>query len=108
MSVDYCFRKAAQKQLSRCNKRNITSVLKALVKSHNGLKGKKSICLWVFWKNLKNLSKFTGKSPCWDPLIVKLQPVIAYERFLGQLYQKRNAYTETLSQALPVNFQKNG
>ena len=41
MSDDYCFRKAAQKQLSRCNKRNITSVLRAVIKSHNGLKGTK-------------------------------------------------------------------
>ena len=48
-----------------------------------------------------------GNSPCWGPFIEKLQPVIAYKRLLGQLYQKRDAYMETLSQALPVNFEKN-
>ena len=77
-----------------------------MVKSHNGLKGTKVFACGCSGRNLKNLSKFAGKSPCWDPFTVKLQPVIAYKRFLGQLYQKRNAYTETLSQALPVNLEK--
>ena len=34
------------------------------------------------------LSKLVGKNPCWGPFIVKLQPVIAYKRLRGQLYQK--------------------
>ena len=38
--------------------------------------------------------------------IVKLQPVIAYKRLLGQLHQKRDAYTETLTQILSVNFEE--
>ena len=38
--------------------------------------------------------------------IVKLQPVITCKRLLGQLYQKRDAYTETLTQILSVNFEK--
>ena len=38
--------------------------------------------------------------------IVKLQLVMAYKRLLGQLYQKRDAYTETLTQILSVNFEK--
>ena len=58
-------------------------------------------------RNLKNLSKFAGKSTWWDPFIVNLKPVIAHKRLLGQLYQKIDAYTETLPQALPVNFEKN-
>ena len=103
---DYYFRRAAQRQLSQCNSRNTATVLRAVVKSHNGLKGTKVFACGCSGRNLKNLSKFAGKSPCWDPFIVKLQPVIAYKRFLGQLYQKRNAYTETLSQALPVNLEK--
>ena len=43
---------------------------------------------------------------CWGPFILKLLPAIAYKRLLGQLYQKRNAYTETLTQVLSVNFSK--
>ena len=41
---------------------------------------------------------------CWGPFILKLQPAIASKRLLGQFYQKRNAFTETLTQALSVNF----
>ena len=84
-----------------------TLQLQAVVKSHNGLKGAKVFSCGCSGRNLKNLSKFAGKSRCWGPFIVKLQPVIAYKRLLGQLYQKRDAYMETLSQALPVNFEKN-
>ena len=94
-------------QLSQCNRRNTATVLRAVVKSHNGLKGTKVFACGCSGRNLKNLSKFAGKSPCWGPFIVKLQPVIAYKRLIGQLYQKRDAYMETLSQALPVNFEKN-
>ena len=107
MSNDYCFRRAAQKQLSQCNRRITATVLRAVVKSHNGLKGTKVFACGCSGRNLKNLSKFAGKSPCWGPFIVKLQPVIAYKRLLGQLYQKRDAYTETLTQILSVNFEKN-
>ena len=38
--------------------------------------------------------------------IAKLQPVMAYKRLVGQLYQKRDAYTETLTQIVSVNFEK--
>ena len=100
MSDDYCFRRAAQRQLSQCNRRNTATVLRAVVKSHNGLKGTKVFACGCSGRNLKNLSKFAGKSPCWGPFIVKLQPVIAYKRLLGQLYEKRDAYTETLTQIL--------
>ena len=39
--------------------------------------------------------------------IVKLQHVMSYKRLLGQLYQKRDAYMETLTQLPSVNFEKN-
>ena len=106
MSDYYCFRRAAQGQLSQCNRRNTATDLRAVEKSHNGLKGTKVFACGCSGRNLKNLSKFAGKSPCWGPFIVKLQPVIAYKRLLGQLYQKRDAYTETLTQILSVNFEK--
>ena len=32
---------------------------------------------------------------------------MAYKRLLGQLYQERDAYTETLTQLLSVNFEEN-
>ena len=74
-------------------------------KSHNGVKGTKVFAYGSSGRNLKNLSRFAGKNPCWGPFIVKLQAVIAcYKRLLGQLYQKR--YTEILTQALYVNFEK--
>ena len=107
MSDDYCFRRAAQGQLSQCNRRNTATVLRAVVKSHNGLKGNKVFACGCSRRNLKNLSKFAGKSLCWAPFIVTLQPVIAQKRLLGQLYQKRDAYTESPSKALPVNFENN-
>ena len=96
MSDDYCFRRAAQRQLSQCNRRNTATVLRAVVKSHNGLKGTKVFACGCSGRNLNNLSKFGGKSPCWGLFVVKLQPVVAYKRLLGQFSQKRNAYTETL------------
>ena len=46
----------------------------------------------------KFFKKFSRKSPCWGPFSVKLQHVMAYKRLLGQLYQKRDAYTEALIQ----------
>ena len=54
-----------------------------------------------FFQNLQ------GKSTCWGPFIVKLEHVMSYKRLLGQLYQKRGTYTETLTQLLSVNFEKN-
>ena len=56
---------------------------------------------------LEEISKFFPnlQGPVLRSFIVKLQPVIAYKRLLGQLYQKRDAYTETLTQILSVNFE---
>ena len=55
-------------------------------------------------RNLKKISTFAGKGPCWGPFIVKLQHLMACKRLLGQLYRKRDAYTETLTKLLSVNF----
>ena len=63
MSNDCCFRRAVQGQLPQCNRRNIVTVLKTVVKSHNGLKGTKAFGCGCFGRNLKNLSKFAGNSP---------------------------------------------
>ena len=38
MSNDCCFYRAEQGQLSQCNRRNTATVLRAVVKSHQGLK----------------------------------------------------------------------
>ena len=78
-----------------------------MVKSHNGLKGTKVFACGSSGRNLKNFSRFAGKNPCWGTFFVKLQAAIAcYKRLLGQLYQKRYSYTEILTQAFSVNFEK--
>ena len=89
------------------NGRNVATILRAMVKSHNRLKGTKVFVCGFSGRNLKFFSKFAGKSPCWGPFIIKLQHVMSYKRLLGQLYQKRDAYTETLTQLCSVNFEKN-
>ena len=48
---------------SECNRRNIVTVLRTAVKSHKGLKGTKIFACGSFGRNLKNFSKFAGKSP---------------------------------------------
>ena len=93
MSNDYCFRRAAQGKLSQRNRRNTAAVLRAVVKSHNRLKGRKVFACGCSGRNLKSFSKFARKSP-------------TYKRLLGQLYQKRDDYTETLTQILSVNFEE--
>ena len=78
MSNDYCFRRAAQGQLSHCNRRNTSALLRALGKSHEGLKRTKVFTCGCSGRNLQNFWKFTGKSLCWTPFIVKLQPGVVY------------------------------
>ena len=81
-----------------------------MVKSHKGLKGTKVFACKCFGRNLKNFSKFAGKSPWWSPLIVKLQPVNAFKKNKVKITRsnlsKRDAYTETLTQVFSVNFEK--
>ena len=69
MSNDYCFRRAAQGKLPQRNKRNTATVLRAVVKSHNCLKGTKVFACGCSGRNLKSFSKFAGKSPCWGLLL---------------------------------------
>ena len=102
----YYFFRVAQGQLSQCNKRNTATYLRAVVKSHNDLKETKVFTSGYCGKNLKNFSKIVGKSPCWGPFIVKLQPVIVYKRLLGQLYQKSDGYTKSPTGELSVNFEE--
>ena len=93
--------------LRQGNCRNVIGeILRAVVKFNNSLRWTKVFAWGCSWRNLKNFSKFAWKSPCWDPFIGKLQPVIAYKRLLGQLYWKWDAYTETLTQVISVNFQQ--
>ena len=89
MLNDYCFRRAVQGKLSKRNRRNTASVLRAVVKSHNSLKVG---VLEEISKVFQNLQRSVLGS-----FIVKWQPVLAYKRLLDQLYQKRDAYTETLT-----------
>ena len=77
---------------SNCrNGRNVAIVLRAMVKSHNRLKGTKVFACGFPGRNLKIFSKI-----CRGLFIVKLHHVTPYKRLLGQFYRKRDAYTETL------------
>ena len=107
MSNDYCFCRTAQGEPSQRDRRNTATVLRAVVKSHNRLKGTKVIICGCSRRNLNKFSKFAGKSACWGTFVVKLQRVIDYKGLIGQLYQKRDANTETVTQLLSVNFEKN-
>ena len=69
MSNGYCFRRAVQGKLSQRNRRNTATVLRAVVKSHNRLKGTKVFACGCSGRNLKSFSKFAGKSPCWGLLL---------------------------------------
>ena len=93
-----------------CTRRNIVTVLRTVVKSHKGLKETKVFAFGCFGTNLKNFSKFAGKSPWWSPFIVKLQPVIALKKNKAKITRsnlsKRDAYTETFTQVFSVNFEK--
>ena len=66
-----------------------------MVKSQNGLKGTKPV--GVLEEISKIYQNLQGRALAGDPFIVKFQPVIAYKILLGQLYQKRNAYTDRLT-----------
>ena len=108
MPNDCCLHWAGQGQLPQCNRRNIVTVLRTVVKSHKGLKGTKAFACGCFGRNLKNFSKFAGKSPCWSHFIVKLWPIIAFKKnkITRSTLSKRDAYTETLTQFFSVNFEK--
>ena len=94
-----------QEQLSQCNRRNTPAVLRAVAKSHKGLQGAKLFACGCSGRNLKNISKFTWKSPCWSPFIVKLLPGIAYMKKVkvkvtqSTLSKKRRLHRESYASA---------
>ena len=67
-----------------------------MVKSHNGLKGTKYLPEGVLEEISKIYQNLQGRALAGGPFTVKFQPVIAYKILLGQLYQKRDAYTDRL------------
>ena len=62
MSNDYYFRRPAQGQLSQRNRRNTATVLRAMVKSHNRLKGTNVFVCGSSGRNLKSFSKFAARA----------------------------------------------
>ena len=70
-------------------------------------KEQKYLPVGVLEKFSKISQSLQGKTGAGGPFIVELQPVIAYKRLLGQLFQKCDAYTETLTQVLSINSKKN-
>ena len=108
MSNDYWFRSAAQGQLSECNRRN--TVLRAVVKSHKGLKETKVFAFGCFVRNLKNsqnlqekplLESFYCKVTAWNSLYKKSKVKVTRATL-----PKRETYTETLTQVHSCRFWK--
>ena len=52
MSNDFYFRRAAQGQLSQCNRRNIVAALRAVVKYNKDLKGERMFACGCSQRNL--------------------------------------------------------
>ena len=78
----------------------------AVVKFHNRLKRTKTCRLWVFRKS-QNFFKICREEPVLGSFYCKVADVMAYKRLLCQFYKKRDAYKETLTQLLSVDFEKN-
>ena len=104
MSNDYCFHRSAHGQLSQRNRRNTATVLRVVVKSHEGLKRTKVFACGCSGRNLKNFSTFAGENLGRSPFTLKLQPAIPYKKIQSKDY---SIYTETPTQVLSVNFEKN-
>ena len=100
---DYCFRRAVQRQLQQCNRRNTATVLKAVVKSRKDLKGVKVFACWCSGRNLKSFSKFTGKSPCWSCSLEQLIKKSQSKGYRVNCIEKRRC-TKTFTQALSCKF----
>ena len=62
MSNDYCFRRAAQGKLSQRNRRNTATVLRAVVKSHNCLKGTKVFLVCALEEISKVFQNLQGRA----------------------------------------------
>ena len=73
ISNKYCFRRP-NGNCRKSSRRNITTVLRAVVKSHKGPKGTEVITHRYSRRNLKYFSIFTEKNPCLSPFIVNLLP----------------------------------
>ena len=54
-----------RRQLAQCNRRNTETVLRAVIKSHQGLKGTKVFTYGCSERHLR-----TEKNPCWSSFIV--------------------------------------
>ena len=85
--------------------------MRAVVKSHKGLKGTKIFAYKCFVRNLKNVSKFAGRNLCWSPFIVKLKPRIAYKKsqskgYSGNFIKKETPIQRLLYKCFPVSFEK--
>ena len=95
------------------NRRNTATVLRAVVKSHKGLKRTKvHNCLRVFWKKSKKILKIHRESPRWSTFIVKLQPGIALSKksqskiHLVNFIKKETPIQRLLQKHFPVSFEK--
>ena len=120
-SDDYCFRRATgATELGQLSQRKkCCNCFESNGKISYHLKGTKVFVCGFSGRNLRvfkicreepvpgNLCLGTCEPETWSPFIVKLQHVMSYKILFGQLYQKRDAYTETLTQLLSVNFGKN-
>ena len=62
MSDDYCFCRAAQGQPSQSDRRNTATVLRAVVKYHNRLKGTKVIACGCSRRNLNFFQNLQGRA----------------------------------------------
>ena len=100
-SNDCCFRRDAQGQLPQCNRRNIVTVLKTVVKSHKGLKGTKVFACGCFGRNLKNFSKFAEEEPVLESFHCKVAACNRLKKNKVKITRstlaKRDTYTETLT-----------
>ena len=77
MSNYYCFRRAAQVELSQCNRRN--NVFRAVVKFNKCLKGTKVFAFWVFCKKSKKFLKIYTE----EPLLETFYPFIGFEKVMN-------------------------
>ena len=105
MSDDYCLRRAVQGQLSQCNSRNTATFLRAIVKSQKALKGTKVFACECSGRNLKNFSKFAGKSPCWSKVVAWNS--LWKSQSCSVNFIKKEAPTESTFKYFPVSFEKN-
>ena len=83
------------------------TILRAVIKSHKGLKGAKVFACGYSWRNIKIFSKFTGKSPCWSKVAAwKSLFLKSRNKDYSVNINKTEAPTlRLLHKYLPVNFE---